>query len=443
MSKKKKIIWILVIVALVLILFFIFRPKKSAVTYTTEAAQVGPLVQTVSSTGDLTDEREITLNFEIGGRIGTIFVREGQTVAAGDSIAMIDNPILNSQLTQAQAAWDAAVAKSGGNDDAIREMEVSVENAEDFLDDTKDLNEENLAAAETAKDNAKDYYEAAQDYYDQIVDDSGEGSSTAKYAYLSLQSALNAYESAQKNKEVAESQADLSKTSAENALNSAEAKLKTLKSKYTQTVNDASVLSAKAAYEIAQENLAKATLKSPVNGKITKINNKTGEVLGTGVIKESFTKVIANDFILESNIPESDIVKVSLGDKAQITFDALDLEDVFSAEVVQIDTDATIIQDVVYYRVKLKIEDVSPKLKPGMSVNVDIVTAQKDNVVQVPSRAIKLEGKRKYVEVLQPKNEVERIWVETGLEGDEGMVEIISGLSGGEEVITFSSDTQS
>ena len=439
MSKsKKRIIWIAIILAVVIGGYFIFGRKGPESVYTTADAERGSLSQTVSSTGDLTDEREITLNFEIGGRIGRIFVKEGQMVAAGNPIATIDNPILSSQVDQAKANLNLAVAKAGGTDDAIREAEVSVENAEEVLDDTKKLNERNVAAANKAEDDAKKALLDTQAYYDQVVlEQGGSDSAIAKSALLTLRNAERSHNAAQKADEVAERQAALSKTNAENTVAVAEARLETLESQFTRNSNDASVTVARASYNIALENLGKATLKSSVNGTITRINNKVGEILGTGVIKESFTKVITNDFIIESNIPESDIVKITFGDKANVTFDALNPDDVFSGEVVQIDTDATVIQDVVYYRVKMRLNSLDQRLKPGMSANIDIMTAEKGDVVKVPLRAIKMEGDRKYVEILKEENEVEKIFVQTGLEGDEGMVEISSGLKGGEKVITF------
>lgn len=438
MFKNKKIIWSVIIIAVIVGGYFIFGRKTPSATYTTVDAEKGTLLQTVSSTGDLTDEREITLNFEIGGRIGNIFVKEGQLVAAGDRIASIDNPILSSQVDQAKANLNLAVAKAGGTDDAIREAKVALENAEEVLDDTKKLNEYNISAAEKAEDDAQIVLSDTQDYYDQVVAEAGGADgATARSALLTLRNAEKAHNAAQKTEDITERQAALSKTNAENAVAVAEARLKTLESQFTQNSNDASVAASRASYNMAMENLNKATLRSSVNGTITKINNKVGEILGTGVIKESFTKVITNDFILESNIPESDIVKVVLNDKAQVTFDALNQDDVFSGEVVQIDTDATVIQDVVYYRVKIRIDNVDQRLKPGMSANIDIMTAERDNVISVPLRAVKMEGDRKYVEILKEEDVVEKVFVETGLEGDEGMVEIKSGLEGGEKVVTF------
>ena len=184
-------------------------------------------------------------------------------------------------------------------------------------------------------------------------------------------------------------------------------------------------------------NLSKATLISPVNGIITEINNKEGEVLGAGVVKETFSRVMSKDTIVESMIPESDIVKIKLGQHGAITFDALTQDESFDAEVIEIGPAATVIQDVVYYIIKLKLNSSDTRLKPGMSVNVDIQTAEKNDVIMVPMRAIKTEEKKKYVEVLQMGNVVTKKYVETGLEVDDGMVEIKSGLKEGERVITF------
>ena len=172
-KNKKKIIWIIAILAVIIGGYFIFGRKGPKSVYSTADAERGKLSQTVSSTGDLTDEREITLNFEIGGRIGRIFVKEGQMVAAGNPIATIDNPILSSQVDQAKANLNLAVAKAGGTDDAIREAEVSVENAEEVLDDTKKLNERNVAAANKAEDDAKKALLDTQAYYDQVVLEQG------------------------------------------------------------------------------------------------------------------------------------------------------------------------------------------------------------------------------------------------------------------------------
>jgi len=229
----------------------------------------------------------------------------------------------------------------------------------------------------------------------------------------------------------------LSQTNAQNAVDSAKARVKTVESDFAKASRDATVAGARAGYDQAVLNLAKATLVSPVNGIITEVNNKPGEILGTGVIKEAFSRVMSMDMIIQSKVPESDIVKLKLGQHSKIIFDALTPDDVYDAQVIEIDPASTTIQDVVYYQIKLKLSDVDVRIKPGMSANIDIQTNEKNDVLSVPQRAIKLEGNKKYVDVLQADNTTKKVYVETGLEGDEGMVEIKSGLKGGEKVVTF------
>lgn len=429
MKIKKWLIWTILVFVVVVGIVIYFKSKKPVTTYTTADAAKGALAQTVSVTGDLVAKDEITLNFELGGRVSKVFVKTSDKVAAGDKIATLTDATLQKQVEQAQAGLDQAVASAGSNSDTLREAKVSKENAENTLDDTKDLNEQNVDAAEQAVENAQKYYDDVKDFYDGFSNPQNK---------LTLTTAENALDSARENLKTVKEQVNLSETNAKNAVDSAKARIKTVESDFAKASRDASVAQAQAVYDQAVLNLAKATLVSPVNGTITEVNNKSGEILGTGVIKEAFSRVMSLDMIIQSKVPESDIVKLKLGQKAKVTFDALTLEDVFEAEVIEIDPASTTIQDVVYYQIKLKLNNVDIRIKPGMSANIDIATAEKTDVISVPQRAIKLDGEKKYVDVLQTlDNTTKKVYIETGLEGDEGMVEVKSGLKGGEKVVTF------
>lgn len=427
---KKIIIWLLIPAIIIGGMFFYFKGKKPVTSYTTAEATKGTLAQTVSVTGDLVAQNEITLNFEIGGRVSKVFVKESDKVAAGDKIATLTDENLQKQVDQAKAGLDQAIANSGANSDTLHEAKVAKENADNTLKQTKQLNEQNISAAKQAVENAQRYAEDAQDFYD---------SSPSVQNKLTLTTAQNALESAKQALKTTQEQTDLSEVNAENATDSAKARVKTVESNYARNVRNAQVAAARAVYESALLNLAKATLISPVNGVITELNNKPGEVLGTGVIKESFSRVMSLDMIIESKVPESDIVKIKLGQKAKITFDALTTDDVFEGEIIEINPASTDVQGVVYYDIKLKLNTVDVRIKPGMSTNIDISTAEKKDVIMIPARAIKLEENKKFVDVLQTDNTTKKIYIETGLDGDEGMVEIKSGLSGGEKVVTFQS----
>ena len=428
MLKYKKTIVIILILVIAGGYFFYAKSKKPKVEYTTATVEKGRLAQTVSATGDLKDDSEIVLNFELGGRISKVFIKKGDKVAAGDSIAMLDNVNLSGNVAQAKATFDKAIADAGSNNDAIREADVAVDNAESYLNDTKDLQKQNVDAAEATLSNAKDYYADALDFYDNNV---------SKTNKLTLTSALNSKKSAEEALDTAKKSRDLAITSAENSLDAAKARAKTTQSDFTLNSDNAVVASAKAGYDIALNNLSKAVLKAPVSGTIVEVNNKVGEILGTGVIKESFARIIADDYIIESNIPESDIVKLKLGQFAKVTFDALPAGDEFDAELIEINPAETVIQDVVYYGIKLKLTNVDPRLKVGMSANIDVATNEKADILMLPLRAIKLNNGEKSVEILKADNTTEEVKITTGLEGDGGMVEVKSGVKEGDKVVTF------
>ncbi len=195
---------------------------------------------------------------------------------------------------------------------------------------------------------------------------------------------------------------------------------------------------AQASVSVIQDQLKEVDLLAPFDGIVTKRNANPGETVVLNLNSPILTVIQKDDLLIESNIPESDIAKVAIGQGVDVTLDALTANDIFKASVFKIDPASTEIQGVVYYRIKLKFENLDPRFKAGMSANLDIATAQRDNVISVPSRAIKTDGDKKYVDVLQTvDNTTKKSYVQTGLEGDDGMVEITSGLKGGEKVVTF------
>jgi RND family efflux transporter MFP subunit len=176
---------------------------------------------------------------------------------------------------------------------------------------------------------------------------------------------------------------------------------------------------------------------SPISGTIIRRDIDPGE---NATINSPVISVAdINNLEIESNVPESDISKIKVGQSASVTFDAFTSEEKFDVAVTEIEPAATVIQDVVYYKVKLKLANLDQRLKVGMSNDIDIHTAEKDNIVIIPLRAVKTDGGRKYVEILKDEknNIVDQVTVATGLEGDDGLVEVVSGLNGGEKVITL------
>lgn len=434
MLQRKTMIWTLLAVAFLGgIVYFSFL-RKSKVEYITEEVKRGNLKETVSATGTLKANDTISLDFETTGRVESVAVKVGQKVGKGDIIGTLNDAGLQLAVDQAKANLEKARADAGANYDAIHSAEVEVENAKKYLDDTKSLNKRNINAAKQKVSDARNYYEDAQEYYDKVKDENGADSLEAKLAKLTLDTAEANWKQAQDALEVADQTADLAETSAQNKLETAEAALKAAESDYVKAGKDANVAVYETAYEIALNNLEKAALRAPANGIIKEVNFKAGEVIGAAA-PNAFAKMISYDFILEAKVPESDIVKVKVGQNAEVAFDAFEADEKFKATVVSIDPSATVIQDVVDYIVKLSMDEDDLRFKDGMSADVDILLSEKDNVLMIPERAVREVNGRKIVKILEKEKPVERE-VETGMRGDGGMVEVMAGLQEGELVIT-------
>lgn len=199
----------------------------------------------------------------------------------------------------------------------------------------------------------------------------------------------------------------------------------------------ARVAQSRAALQRAQVALNQMTIKAPVDGVITRVNYEVGEKAD---LAKPVLSLLGNSGLeIEVDIPESDIAKIAVGQIAHITLDAFG-EQEFAGHVTFIDPAETRISDVVYYRLKVTFDQSDDQIKPGMTANIDIATASRDNALYIPARAVKENG-GKYVEILQ-NGEVVKTNVETGLRGDGGVIEITSGLSEGDEVITFKQEAK-
>jgi RND family efflux transporter MFP subunit len=196
--------------------------------------------------------------------------------------------------------------------------------------------------------------------------------------------------------------------------------------------------SAKASVSTLKEQLKKNIVYAPIDGIVVKKYFGVGEM--TSITLPIVTIAGEDGFEIRANVSESDIDKIKINQKGNATFDAFSADDIFNFEIIDIEPAATIIQDVVYYEVTFKILTQDNRIKSGMSTDIDILTAEKRNVLTVSNQAIKNDEGNRYVELLEIKDDkknIKRVDVKIGLRGDSGMTEIISGLNEGDEVITF------
>lgn len=432
---KKK--WFFVVGAVLLVGGGFWQWKRSTALPTYETVEVvrGDIVETVSASATLAASEEIDLNFEIAGRIKSIAVREGQKVGAGETVATLVSVSLEEEIAKAEAALLRARADASVNDDTLREARESEKDAKAYSETVEDVENQRVSAADAAFENAKDYEEDAETYYNQIVSDGSAGTAAAKSAKLTFTAAVNSRKAADEARDTARKSRESAIRLARNTWSAAKEKTVSLESSARERIETSAIAIAEANVSIAIANAEKGKIKAPVNGQVTQVNFRAGEVVGTSTAK-TFGRLLSYDFLLEAKVPESDITAVKLGQKARISFDSLDSSETFGAEVIEIEPDATVIQDVVYYIVRLKMEAIDRRLKPGMGGDADISIDEKRGVLELPSRLLRETDGKRFVRVLRADGTVEEREVSVGLRGDEGMVEIRSGLSEGDLVIS-------
>lgn len=203
----------------------------------------------------------------------------------------------------------------------------------------------------------------------------------------------------------------------------------------------ASVNSAQASLLEAQANYDKTILKAPFAGKVTKLDATTGQLVMGGSVsadKKNLISIVSNAGLqVEVNIPEVDIAKVALGNKVTINVDAYGETVSFAGVITTIESGETIVNGVPTYKTIIQFTQQDERLKPGMTANLDITTAQVDNVMTLPQRALIFDQGKNYIEVVygDDNKQRERKAVEIGLTSSDGFVEIKSGLNATDRVV--------
>lgn len=195
----------------------------------------------------------------------------------------------------------------------------------------------------------------------------------------------------------------------------------------------AQVLDAQTAYNQAIEKLSDVQIAAPADGVITEIVPNRGELVAAN---QTAIKMITTDgYTVEALVPEADISKVEPGQSIEITLDAYGDNEKFEGTVIAENADQTKVQDATYYKVYVEMDAKGKDVKPGMTANLTIKTGERNGVLVIPSRSLRVSDGGVGVRVLQDKQPIEKS-IEIGLRGDEGRVEVVSGLNAGEEVIT-------
>jgi HlyD family secretion protein len=157
----------------------------------------------------------------------------------------------------------------------------------------------------------------------------------------------------------------------------------------------ANVLQSKAQLREVLETLYKTTSYSPMDGIVTQLNVELAErVLGSGFSQGTNIMTVADLSNMEAvvDVDENDVVLVSVGDTANVSVDAFG-DKIFHGVVTEIGNSAKAAglgtqEQVVNFSVKIKMLDLDPNLRPGMSCNADIETETVSNVLSVPIQSV-------------------------------------------------------
>jgi RND family efflux transporter MFP subunit len=491
---KKGIRRFLYLLVVVVLAFFVFGSSKK-VQYETVAVTRGSVVAGVRATGQVKPKTFASLRFKSAGTVAKTYSEVGDKVSTGEVLASLDTSNISRRVTQAQA--DVSVfevasmnAKTDIDDTKTKNnqaLSVVYADAPTLFADVLNLSQQAYATFATFFDSSNRLQSAVSSpiLSSQIVLDTNNGKALADAAMVKIKVQLQNFPvSASQTKidsaisEIATPVQDLqiglsavinavaaiptgavaasTLDSYKSALTTAQTNLNSALSKYTTLATDisdrkiqntlllntamasertaaANLEKAEAALAIARQDLADATLRAPFAGTISSKGKQIGETVA--VTDQMYYLLGEGGLEVVANIAEIDIAKLAVGNSAEIKLDAYGDATVFSAKISEIDPAETVVDGISTYRVKFIFDEQNPGIRSGMTADITIITARKEGVLKLPTRAVKgISGASSTVRTLVGEVEKE-IPVKTGLRGSDSTVEILEGVSEGEQVI--------
>jgi len=200
---------------------------------------------------------------------------------------------------------------------------------------------------------------------------------------------------------------------------------------YAVNAQKAQIIVLEKAAQAAQAQIGKTIIRAPFAGVLSKRNAEVGEVAGSGV--PIMTVIKSNEFKIDAYVSQTNNRDIQLGNAAKITMDNNPSVE-YNAKVTAIDPAETLSSGISTYKVTFHLDPENPNLISGTDANVNIVLENKSDVLLAPQSAIFENNNKKYVYILKNglKEEQE---ISTGIYGESGMTEIISGLSEGDIVL--------
>jgi HlyD family secretion protein len=478
-----KIISILIIVALIVAIYFIFFRGKvnSESSFVTEIVKKSSITTTVTGVGQIETSDTIDLKPKVSGDITYIGVKVGQEVKTGSLIASLDSreaklALENAELSLEELIKDPdnvslnqkqkAVVKAyndGFNNTSLAIVDFTsiISELESFLyngylgsrnvsmvggkgREQADIVDKYFYDAQKSLKNLSKFYKNVgssdeKDKVEELVDMSYETSRLFSLTLNESQKLFNLIVNEREEQGSADTltmQSDLS--SWFSTSNSYIDKFMTNGTTILESIDalqdlldgalSIDIKSAQLNVEEKKNAYNDHFIRAPISGIIASLDASIGDTvnasIGTLVTKQKIATISLN---------EVDITSVVMGQDVNLTFDAISKLSILG-KVYEISPTGTVSSGVVTYDVKISFSDDDERVKSGMSVNIEIITAQKNDILVVSSGVVKTRNNSSYVEVIDEFKNIQRKEVEIGI-SDDTLVEIISGLKEGDIVV--------
>lgn len=378
---RRPLFWVAVVIVLALSAggMYSYLNQPGAQAETTYVVTRGDLKATVNANARVRAQDSVRLAFPLSGLVRAVNVQEGDTVEAGQVLVELDATEISRRVRQAQMNLDA-------RQDALDEAQQPP-SAEDLEIAQQSLKKAALALA------------AAENRYEQEANDQN-----------------------RITQELAQSDYDIARASFERQIKGlTEGQLDDLRR---------AVENAQLDLQAVQETLADAQLDAPFAGVVTEVNTQPGELLGGYNVVVAIADLSKLELLAE--IDEIDVAEVQTGQTVELRFDAFPGESA-AGKLTRLYPAASNERGATVYRAIIVLDATELQLRPGMGATVNIATVEKNNVLRVPSRAVRNAGSQKIV-VVREGNESRNVVVETGL-SDGSNTEILGGVGEGTVVV--------
>ena len=428
----------------------------------------GELTATVSATGNIQAESEVRLSFQQPGTVSTVNVKLGDVVKKDDVLAQLDTTDLELAVAQAQASLAQAqtgiknaqtqviVATTGYSRTVEGARPADIAAARSALNAANESyaklkggpTAEDIAAADASLKNAEVSLKNAQSAYDRAfaTNPAGIGASPAA---VQLEQATNNYNAAKSAYDKAAKGADEAQLAqAEQQIQSAKAQLdKVVRPAQAFDIEQAQTQIEQARLQVenaqtqlkladiqvkqAERRLSQAVLKSPIDGTVSLVSVKAGEVAATQPV---ISVVDLSQYHIDITVDEIDVAKVKLGQEVQVTLDSLPGVQV-TGKVDRIAPTSTSVNGVVSYSVRVLIDKTDAPLKTGMTANASIVLEKRTDALLAPNWAVRRDRPSgKSFLTIKNGDTTSEVEVQTGLRNDT-FSEIVSGAQEGQTVV--------